>query len=1673
MTKPRQGCCHPFWLTLVALCAALSAGAQTSLTSVGSPQNTALFPVEHGFVNLGNGQLHIEIPIANSPQRGDLSLPTALVYDSGIWQIGNSASGYAWEPVSGGWSLVYGANYGANAVINSIPCPGNASETIYTYTAIQWTDIHGTQHTFPFKTIRADNCSDSSYPDTPTAKGYATDASGYYAAITSYDELSVWDPAGTLVVSTVAPSVGSSDYSQIDRNGNEIIYGLDGVVQSDSMEHPLVKETVGGTDKNGAPTILYLDVPTTGSQTARYTINYSTIPVKTNFAITNKQFNGAVAESSASIRVVSGLVLPDGSSYSFTYDQACAAAPCSSPTVSYGLLKRVTLPHGGVVSYSFNSDSNAGITEPARWVSAHSGSDGPTSFTYTYVGSYPSTAETGGYSCGEIKNTAAGALLTNTYIFSDCGGSIQPMKIFQSPTSSPNSVDRFSLLSYDFSNVCQNGACTGAQWVNLKAVAAVLPSTGTLSSILAGTAGSGLIAATQVAYGAAGSGRVSDVKQWDYVSGTYPTAFPYTPSGNPKRETSITLGYTVNNALYPTDVSTKNSTGATVAEVQFTYDEPSYFTASPSGVPNHSNSLAASPRGNVTTISKIPHGSGYTTAITGHIKYDDTGAVVAMTDGNNNTTSISHDSTDTYPQTVTRPPTSGLAGHSVSHVTQTTHDFNTGATLTVTDENSQVTTYGYDSIGRLGTVKFSNAGSPVTLETFSYPSVTETDGVIQQVNNSYASATIPVSTFVDGYGRPVQSVQAGVTSETSYNAQGLVQYRTNAHTTTAQPTDGKASWVYDELGRVTTATLPSGKSTTYKYSQNTVTITDPLQHQRQQTFNAFGDLTSLLEPNSAGALAWLTNYIRTDLGCLSEIDQEGGSTTTSQWRQRYFTYDAFGRLATQKSQEAGQYSYTYDANGNLLQFANQNTSANTVAYTYDALNRVVSKNVGGGPTYKFTYDAQDTSGDPYGIGRLTGASDGVSVGALYTHDPFGHIASEADSRPSNTAYAYKSIATYDYLGNLLTLTYPDGRTMAWVYDLFNRPTEEVNTLFGTNQINVPLMISGTYFPTGQLQDIIDGSGVELTTTFDPNGDLKTLTYNNNGTNLVARTYSWADNGKNLLGVTDSAAGRTQTFTYDQVDRLLTATDTGSTSSATNTSLPAVPSNSETFTYDPWGNLTQTGPYSFGIAAGNTNQIPGYTYDSAGNMTKDGLGNSYSYRADGHQTASNGTSYSYDPLDNRAVKAGSTNTEYFYFGGTLIASRNKSTGAWNDIIYGANGIMGEVAGTAIANPTYRLEDHLGTLAQTTDDNGNVLGGMTSQPFGQILNNTTGDGFLLTEHDQDTESASIHTQFRQYSPTQGRWLSPDPSLGSYDLGNPQSFNRYVYALNSPMTLVDATGLDPTDVTLSACPGCAAPSSGSPSGGGYGSGYDSGWSIGTDDGNIVSQDGFNTGRGGLTSSPSGVSQRQNYHYSAPGNSANSNSSRLLDWTQTAFRVLGAIPEIGIAFNAVNTGIDLARGNYSAALVDGIATLASVVPGGAVVAETAGAVAETAEVAEGILAATEGTAQVAQTAQNAIGATGKVGEDALKLLGGESQAYFPTSQGARYVDQLVNGAANESKVGYTSLTSGVSRQISKDVELINTQQITGSTWHFFESPVTGLRGPSQPLLNALQQNGINVVIH
>ncbi len=238
---------------------------------------------------------------------------------------------------------------------------------------------------------------------------------------------------------------------------------------------------------------------------------------------------------------------------------------------------------------------------------------------------------------------------------------------------------------------------------------------------------------------------------------------------------------------------------------------------------------------------------------------------------------------------------------------------------------------------------------------------------------------------------------------------------------------------------------------------------------------------------------------------------------------------------------------------------------------------------------------------------------------------------------------------------------------------------------------------------------------------------------------------------------------------------------------------------QTYTIDPWGNLQESGTYTFSQVIGANNRISpgqGYLYDSAGNQTQDGLGNTYQYRADGLMTGSNGVTYTYDALGQRVRKSGSASNEYIYFGGQLLAMRNPTTGAWTDRIYGPTGALATVPGTQTGAPVYRAVDHLGSLNYTLDASGNITGVSSALPYGELVVNSTADNFLFTDHERDSENGTDATLYRHYASTEGRWLSPDPSNGSYNLLDPQSLNRYAYVTNRPMAKVDQLGLDDDD-------------------------------------------------------------------------------------------------------------------------------------------------------------------------------------------------------------------------------------------------------------------------------------
>jgi RHS repeat-associated protein len=79
-----------------------------------------------------------------------------------------------------------------------------------------------------------------------------------------------------------------------------------------------------------------------------------------------------------------------------------------------------------------------------------------------------------------------------------------------------------------------------------------------------------------------------------------------------------------------------------------------------------------------------------------------------------------------------------------------------------------------------------------------------------------------------------------------------------------------------------------------------------------------------------------------------------------------------------------------------------------------------------------------------------------------------------------------------------------------------------------------------------------------------------------------------------------------------------------------------------------------------------------------------------------------------------------------------------------------------------------------------------------PFGEPYATSGSTDFSFTGQRQDTVAGLYDFLAREYS-YQGRWSSPDPAgRAAVDPSNPQSWNRYAYVMNNPMSRIDPLGL-----------------------------------------------------------------------------------------------------------------------------------------------------------------------------------------------------------------------------------------------------------------------------------------
>jgi RHS repeat-associated protein len=112
--------------------------------------------------------------------------------------------------------------------------------------------------------------------------------------------------------------------------------------------------------------------------------------------------------------------------------------------------------------------------------------------------------------------------------------------------------------------------------------------------------------------------------------------------------------------------------------------------------------------------------------------------------------------------------------------------------------------------------------------------------------------------------------------------------------------------------------------------------------------------------------------------------------------------------------------------------------------------------------------------------------------------------------------------------------------------------------------------------------------------------------------------------------------------------------------------------------------------------------------------------------------------------------------------------------------------------------YSLSDHLGTAQMTFSGGGWPVWKGEFSPFGQELDTQFNpDNYKFTGKERDSESGLDYFGARYYGSNIGRWMSPDPSNFGVDIYLPQTWNRYSYSINNPLSIVDRNGLWVTSI------------------------------------------------------------------------------------------------------------------------------------------------------------------------------------------------------------------------------------------------------------------------------------
>ena len=863
---------------------------------------------------------------------------------------------------------------------------------------------------------------------------------------------------------------------------------------------------------------------------------------------------------------------------------------------------------------------------------------------------------------------------------------------------------------------------------------------------------------------------VLQITNRDFLTGIVQTSnFTYDAWGNVLSDTTFR-----GNAVFITRNTYRQTAFKTIPNRLWTTESYSYYTATPNNRISHKQHFTYAPRGNLIQII-----NRYGTSIADTTRY------------RVNAFGLATEITTSAPEITPKVQTFGhdplyrfQTSQTIPGLGRTGQSFNAwGQILTDTAIGGQVTRYKYDVFGRLRRVISPNN----IITTYTIRNERNTPGVVY-TSTVQRTGQSDVRFFLDILGRTVKTETFNpyggtVISESQFNDRGQL-------TRTSLPrfineTPRWTTFQYDNVGRLWRQTFQY-LTTTHSYNGLTTTITPPAGtvQTSSRTLNTTGDL---IRATDAGGAITYSYFVP---GLVNRIVAPGNAVTT-------IRYDEFGRQISLHDPNAGVVEYQYDAFDRMIW--QRSARGDTTFNEYDDWGRLERVIEGDRIT---TYSYFDYG---YNVGWLQSITVNNGTAQIFEYDRFGRITKFKDVIGTDTLITRYTYC--DVYGRLLTYTFPSGYRLYYHYvDNFKiRITDSYNNvIWNLHSFNA----------LGQeLESTVLGRHKRK--NYDVFGRLRSHRIEG----LIAKSYSYDNITGNMRGrLTDIVLNEWETielsdefFFYDNLNRLISSTYEFFEDTYHESVVEFFPNgnirtktNVGNYFYDPV--RVHAVDSIFGALSEHLNHEITYTsFQKVNTIFNDNFLASFIYgptRQRRQMTILLG--------DDVLTKHYTQNFEVSKINGVEKEIKEYIFSPFGLVAIRNNGVVNAVAtdhlGSIVAkfNPrrgeyeffgytpwgrryrydfTYCYESNLPVIKETTrfffDENvpENALEALDFLARG------------YTGHEHLDLFGLINMNGRLYDPIIARFLSPDPFVQAPTFT--QSFNRYSYCFNNPLSYIDPTG------------------------------------------------------------------------------------------------------------------------------------------------------------------------------------------------------------------------------------------------------------------------------------------